>query len=238
MSFLKKHWRFAVPAVVVLCVLLLGVIALYRTSEPPVPKTVYAMSERSGADAPPPLNTGRIATVETVPRSTTTGGTELPETEVANDTENLESCCPEESAQVGDISVLPSEGNMVHVSSEVIADAQRYQAWRQEYDEYRKREKGIEDKAEKWSKEIDMVADEFYATLSPADRASVRAGLPPEARHCYPSLFDDVTPARPPDPNMETRRQSLLSEGIALQNQIRQLNPPPAPLPQHSHKAD
>ena len=228
MSFLMKHWRFTVPAVVVLCALLLGVIALYSTNTLPEPERVYAMPERS-PDNQPTFNTGGIATIEPVPSAETTVATESPANEIPGDADRLEACCPEESAQVGDISGLPPEGNIVHVSSEVIADAQRYQAWRQEYDEYRKREKGIEDKAEKWSKEIDAVADEFYATLSPADRASVRAGLPPEARHRYPSLFDDETPARPPDPNMETRRHSLLSEGIALQNQIRQLNPPPAP---------
>lgn len=66
MSFLKKHWRVTVPAVVVLSLLLLGVFTLYTTSEPPQPETVYAMPERS-ADNPPPLNTGGVS----IPSSTT-----------------------------------------------------------------------------------------------------------------------------------------------------------------------
>ena len=45
MSFVKKHWRFTVPAVVALCVLLLGVFLLYGTSEPPELTRVYAMPE-------------------------------------------------------------------------------------------------------------------------------------------------------------------------------------------------
>ena len=50
MSFLKNHWQFTVAAVVVLCVLLLGAVALYSASEPPESKTVYEMPERSGPD--------------------------------------------------------------------------------------------------------------------------------------------------------------------------------------------
>ena len=60
MSFLKKHWRFTVPAVIVLCVLLLGVFTLYTNNKPPEPKTVYGMPERS-PDNPPSINTGGIS---------------------------------------------------------------------------------------------------------------------------------------------------------------------------------
>ena len=169
MSLLKKQWRFTVSAVIALCVLLLGAVALYRASKPQESKTV-------------------------------------------------------------------SEDNIVHVSSDVVADAQRYRAWRQEYDEYLKRGKRIEDKADEWWNRFNAISDEFYSTLSPADRASLRAGLPEEARQWWPTLFDDVTPSRPPNPDIKARRQSLLSEGIALENQMRQLSPPPAPSPQHSHK--
>ena len=41
MSFLKKHWRFTVPPVVVLCVLLLAVVALHSTSEPSEPNNQW-----------------------------------------------------------------------------------------------------------------------------------------------------------------------------------------------------
>ena len=60
MSFLKKHWRFTVPAAVVLCVLLLCVFTLYTTSETSEPKTVYGMPERS-PDNPLSINTGGIS---------------------------------------------------------------------------------------------------------------------------------------------------------------------------------
>ena len=63
MSFLKKHWRFTVPAVVVLCVLLLGVVALYSTSEPPEPKRVYVMPESNVSQPRPPLGSTKMASI-------------------------------------------------------------------------------------------------------------------------------------------------------------------------------
>ena len=63
MSFLKKHWRFTVPAVIVLCVLLLGVFTLYTNNKPPEPKTVYGMPERS-PDNPPVYQHRRHITSE------------------------------------------------------------------------------------------------------------------------------------------------------------------------------
>lgn len=96
MSFLKRNWRLTVPAFVALCALLIGVIVLYSTGEPPEPKTVYVMPERT-ADNPPPINTGGI-----VPSTELIGTTESPTTEVASAAENLETCCPEEETTLQD----------------------------------------------------------------------------------------------------------------------------------------
>ena len=52
LSFLKTHWRFTVLAVMVLCVLLRGVVALNNTSEPPEPKAVYALPTCSSDNLP------------------------------------------------------------------------------------------------------------------------------------------------------------------------------------------
>ena len=96
MSCLKKHWRFTVPAIVVLSTLLIGVVVLYSTSEPPEPKTVYTMPERSTNN--PPLNKGGVSLgldsekkmnrTELIAMTTTT-------TNVDNDT--VEPCCGDES---------------------------------------------------------------------------------------------------------------------------------------------
>lgn len=59
MSFLKKHWRFTVPAVVVLSVLLLGVVVLYGTHKPPEPIVVYGLPDRT-ADQPERINTTKL----------------------------------------------------------------------------------------------------------------------------------------------------------------------------------
>ena len=162
MSFLKRHWRFTVPAVVVLCVLLLGVVVLYSTSEPP-------------------------------------------------------------------------EDNVVHVSPEAISDAQRHREWDRAFEENLKHHKIIDEKIETWTRNVNSVTDAFYATLSPADRASLREGLPEEARQWWPTLFDDETPARTPDPTMSLRRKALLAENDALLKQIKDVPTLPEP-PTHSQK--
>ena len=134
MSFLKKHWRFTVPAVVVLCVLLVGVVALYSTSEPPEPKTVYVMPERSSTDNSPTVNTGGIATSSLVQSAETTAPVESPTQEIVSDTESPESCCPEEelldeSASADGDNSPP--GYHVHhsPSPEAIEDARNHREW-------------------------------------------------------------------------------------------------------------
>jgi hypothetical protein len=128
MSFLKKHWRFTVPAGAVLCVLLLGVVVLYSTSEPPEPKTVYAMPERS-AD-PPSLNNGGVTSmsINTEPRPKTIGVTELPTNAVVAEAESLESCCPEEELLPESASTDDGMGNLhIHAPTpEAMEDARTH----------------------------------------------------------------------------------------------------------------
>ena len=128
MSFLKNHWQFTVAAVVVLCVLLLGAVALYRASEPSEPKTIYGVPERSAPNNSPALNTGGIVTVETVPNANTRGETEPQETELASDSANLESCCPDEELFPKPASAHDATGNF-HIHSptpEAIEDARKH----------------------------------------------------------------------------------------------------------------
>ena len=58
--------------------------------------------------------------------------------------------------------------------------------------------------------ELNALGDEFYATLSPSDRAEIRKGLPDVAREWYPTLFDDVAPAQLPDPTWPDRNRKAL----------------------------
>lgn len=94
MSFLKKNWRFTVPAVVVLCVLLVGIVTLYSTSEPPESKRVYVMPEHS-TDNPPSINTGEVP-IARVPGDEDSVTIASASTEIASDTESLEACCPDQ----------------------------------------------------------------------------------------------------------------------------------------------
>ena len=56
-------------------------------------------------------------------------------------------------------------------------------------------------------RELNALSEEFYATLSPSDRAAIRGGLPDDARERYPTLYDDVTPAQAPDPTWSDRQR-------------------------------
>ena len=151
MSFLKKHWRFTVPVVVVLCVLLLGAVALYRASEPPEPKTIYGVPERSAPNNSPSLKPGGITTVETVPSANTRGETESRETELASDSENLESRCPEEELLSEPASADDATGNF-HIHSptpEAIEDARKHREWSKKFVAYMKKESELEREAER-----------------------------------------------------------------------------------------
>ena len=56
-------------------------------------------------------------------------------------------------------------------------------------------------------RELNALSDEFHATLSPSERAAIRRGLSDDSRELYPTLFDDITPAQPPDPTWSDRQR-------------------------------
>ena len=80
---------------------------------------------------------------------------------------------------------------------------------------------------DKVMQELNALNNEFYATLSPADRASIREGLSETARELYPTLFDDVTPAQPPDPTWSDRHRKALRRWDKLTNRFELLNSVP-----------
>ena len=59
-------------------------------------------------------------------------------------------------------------------------------------------------------RELNALSEEFHATLSPAERAAIRGGRSDDARELYPILFDDITPAQPPDPTWSDRQRKAL----------------------------
>ncbi len=112
MSFLKKRWRFAAPTVVVLCVLILGVVVLYSPSEPPEPKRVYVMPERSSTDNPVSLNTGGVLlSASTPPAAQLASDYEASQTApigpiaagqepMEQPPEDVETCCPDDAISI------------------------------------------------------------------------------------------------------------------------------------------
>ena len=75
--------------------------------------------------------------------------------------------------------------------------------------------------------ELNALSNEFYATLSPSDRAAIREGLSDTAREWYPMLFDDVTPAQPPDPTWSDRHRKARRKLDKLINRFELLNSVP-----------
>ena len=80
---------------------------------------------------------------------------------------------------------------------------------------------------DKVMQELNALNNEFYATLSPADRASIREGLSETARELYPTLFDDVTPAQPPDPTWSDRHRKARRRWDKLIKRFELLNSVP-----------
>ena len=58
MLFLTKHWRWIVPATLVVLCIIVGTFVVVRNDVPQEPKTVYVMPERTGNAS---INTGRTA---------------------------------------------------------------------------------------------------------------------------------------------------------------------------------
>ena len=170
MSFLKQHWRFTVPAVVVLCVLLLGVLTLYGTSTPPEPKTVYVMPERN-PDNPLPVNTGGIPPHTSIASSTETIPGAAPaekqtQTSDAID-DNLESCCPEISKEIVDGHSHDS------ALSYLQEDSGEPAAWEIEMQEYVAKQLALEEEHRGVAREVTSLLQNFLAHLSPEDQSSI-----------------------------------------------------------------
>lgn len=68
---------------------------------------------------------------------------------------------------------------------------------------------GYEAEFDEVMRELNALSEEFYATLSPAERAAIRGGRSDDARELYPTLFNDVTPAQPPDPTWSDRQRKV-----------------------------
>lgn len=144
MSFLKKHWRFAVLPIIALCALL-AVVVLYGTGEKPNPTRVYTMPERS-PDNSPPINTGGVslspASVSSASVATTASTTPTAKTEtLTTKDEGLETCCPEEASQFAQLSPGGSDSVVVHVPD---ADSRRHAEYYDAWQTYREKERKLE----------------------------------------------------------------------------------------------
>lgn len=163
MSFLKKHWRFTVPAAVVLCVLLLGVVLLYSTSEPHEPKTVYVMPERTVAVAPATTPTESVyqpETIQTSPASSATSeaSDDISLGEAADElTLSDAECCPDESVLSGD-----TENLLLGLTEEDIARyeaIERKAAWLEKSDGYMAEMDTIDEEKRKLALEESQIVD-------------------------------------------------------------------------------
>lgn len=150
MSFLKEHWRFTVPPVVVLCALL-GVVVLYSPSEPPEPKTVYVMPERSSPvttssahnidDVSALTVTARNKTLDppvivpSIAQETATESIELSDTDFI-DIDSTEVCCDEEPIAFDDQGDVTREHLGEHHKHR-----ERYLTWRHDFGNYHSRQK-------------------------------------------------------------------------------------------------
>ncbi len=166
MTFLKQHWRFAVPTAVVLCVLILGAVALYSTSEPLEPSRVYAMPERS--ETPPSLNTGGLLPVGTVPSDEITVATESSDTQIASAAESPESCCPEV-----DTFEATHDSNRSYTRAALPDDSDVPPVWQIEIQEHVAKQEVLHEEATALGQEATALLQTLFAALSPEDRSSI-----------------------------------------------------------------
>ena len=171
MSFLKKHWRFTVPAVVVLCTLLIGLVVMYSTGEPPEPKTVYAMPERT-TDNPPPINTGGLLLSASATSDVHVGTAEA--REPAIDADNLELCCPDELASVPSAASGQADSPPNVVPQAVIEDAIRYKEWRRAAENYNEKADAHLEKASLIANAFMSSTADFLALVPPDQLAMIR----------------------------------------------------------------
>lgn len=188
MSFLKKHWRFTVPAVVVLSTLLIGVVVLYSTSESPEPKTVYTMPEPNPARAEMLKHASLSPQKANVHRKTDTISY-LPEkpgqsTTLSEATAELlpdEECCPEES--------------LIEISGDISFEEQ-YVAWKLALEDYTAKAKANMDASLAQDNEILATALSLLSFASSEERRQIIDGLGELEPELQKHL--DNIPPRPP----------------------------------------
>lgn len=186
MCFLKKHWRFTILVAVVLCVLLLGVVALYSTSETPEPKRVYVMPERSPDSSP--IDNGVLHAVSTVPAAGS-GPTATSNTETIA-AESLESCCPDEaSATTPQVVTDGTDSTPNVVPQSVIEEAKRYREWRAAAERYNKQADAHLEKASLIANSFMFSTADFLALVPPDQLAEIREQVdaPPSFWQSIPS---------------------------------------------------
>lgn len=199
MSFLKKHWRFTVPAVIVLCVVMIGVVALYGISKPLEPKTVYTMPEPNPARAEILKHASPSTQKANVHRKTDTIRyvSEKPEqsTALSEATAELlpdEECCPEESIEIsGDISF-----------------EEQYVAWKLALEDYTAKAKANMDASLAQDNEILATALSLLSFASSEERHRIIDGLgelePEIQKH-----LDNIPPSPPPGVTLEQMLEEL-----------------------------
>ena len=236
MFFLKKHWRFTVPAVVVLCVILLGVVALYSTGEPSDPKTVYAMPERN-SDNPLAVNTGGIP-IQTSSdvNSLTTSNAETTSVDesttiseaLGSDADAFETCCPEENA-------LLASSDGASLTPEQLETNRRawesYLAWKRADDAFYAKTTAYENEVIARAERTQNALKKLYRLLHPNARAEIRkrteAALSSPEHQALLSTFFDEAESVSVSPGMEAdvvaEFKLLEAEVSASKNQGREL---------------
>ena len=237
MSFWKKHWRLTVPAAVVLCVIMLGVVVLYSTSEPPEAERVYVMPERS-TDNPPPPNTGGISLpvsttpvtplVSGPPHSATAqeGSQTMPIDAIDQNTEVIEPCCPDDSDMADAISSEPDG---------VFRAGLTYEAWITAMAEHHEKETDYDIA---FDKQVDKLLEFFQQIVAqvPVDKraemfANVKSQIPSEDLTYLQEFWEgvpetsDLTPDQTQD-KLENFRAFFVasdSERQALNQEAKQL---------------
>ena len=167
MSVLKKHWRFTVPAVVVLCTLLIGVVVLYSTGEPPEPKTVYVMPERS-TGLPSILYSTTTLTTSDVPLAPATN----------TDVQGVDPCCPDEAV---DATLLAGETNNQDVDYFTDFDGgKEHDEWQKTFANRQAESNAYTDEGLELVRQVMSSLGSLIVVLSPEERGALRGEIDSE----------------------------------------------------------
>ncbi|MDE0041890.1 MAG: hypothetical protein OXT74_07635 [Candidatus Poribacteria bacterium] len=205
---MKKDWKFTVPAVMVFCVLLIGVVALYSTSTPPELKTVYAMPERSSLDNPPALNTGGIppqilmAANETVEPKGSVVATTTPvvaANETVSGVQTPDACCEDETALLVELSAEDSDQNLSSDEQEKRRQhKERYLKWRKDFSNWVEKQNAYSDALVAQSSDLESRLFSLLSFASPAEREEARENLEREYPSANVDEFFTKIPTQPP----------------------------------------